>query len=129
MASALVFGTLVSMGVLLAGTVIVAQLINREILDVDKMAHAVPIFLIGATYLGCGTACARLGEKRLLTSALTGMIVLVLLMAVTIVFFEGRFQGIWANILLILCGCVLAALPVKERRGAVKKRKIKISTR
>lgn len=126
---ALGYGALISMGMILLGTAIMAQMIDREIMGADKKDYGIMILLIAATYLGSKTAYTRFGEKRFLISVLSGLTVFCLLLGITAVFFGGQFKGIGPNMILILCGCGLAALPRKEGRSTGRKRKIKIKTR
>ena len=121
----LVMGELTSLFVLLAGTLISAMMINKGVLSRDHSGYAVMVILILSAWMGAAMTAGKVKRRRLMVCAAAGGIYFVSLLAMTALFFGGRYSGVGEGGLLILCGSALGFFlkyPVKQER---KMRKMK----
>lgn len=125
----LAVGAVVSVGLTLAGAALLSKLIDREVIAESAIGYGVMILLMVASYLGSTMAYRSVRQQRLVVSMLSAAFYIGLLIAITILFFEGEFAGVWPAVLVILGGAGLTALPKNESRRAGKGRKIRIGHR
>ena len=127
--SGLLWGTSVSLLTVSAGCVLISFLIHKEIIQENSLGYGVMILLMASAYTGALFAYRRVKERQLVVSIGCGLCYLALLMIMTALFFEGKYTGVGATALVVLCGAMLAAIPRKEGGRGGTRRKIKISTR
>ena len=120
-------GTGVAVCMSLAISMVITTMLNCEKITEAGMGYGVLAMLLMASYSGGYTACKLRKEQRLSSSLLTGAMYFVILAAVTILFFDGRFRGVGESVLLIVCGCTLAAMWTSRRNKGGKMRKFKFS--
>lgn len=128
MAGGLALGALVSLAVTLAGTGVLAYLVNGEHLDMENIGYGILVMLLLGSFLGAQTAFRRIRRRRLLVCLAAGGVYLGILLGMTALFFGGQYSGVGTTALLILAGSMVAALLGKERGRGGKHRKIKLST-
>ena len=125
----LVTGILTSLGFLFLGASILAWMINKEMLEKKATGYGVMMLLIVASYMGCKVGYIRIKEKRRIISGMVGVVLMLILLSVTALFFDGQYSGVGVTLMQILCGCGLAVLPMESKRGVGKGYKLKKQTR
>ena len=129
MPAGLAAGIVTSLGSLFLGASILAWLINRQMLEEKAIGYGVMIMLIAASYLGCKVGYIQIKEKRLIISGMVGVVLMLILLSVTALVFDGQYSGVGATGLLVLCGCCLAVLLGGSKKGIGKGYKFKKPTR
>lgn len=125
----LAWGALVSLGVTLAGTVVLTWLVDRQRLAMEKIGYGLLVLLLLGSYLGAMMAYRRIKRRRLLVCLASGAVYLALLLTITALFFGGQYSGVCTTALLILAGSGAAALlGAGQGRGSSHK-KIKVKGR
>ena len=76
--------------------------------------------LLAGSFTGAIIAKMKANANPLQTSLISGGIYFLFLLGITALFFEGSYEGVWVNAVMILCGCVLAVIPGKPSRGMGK---------
>jgi len=113
-------GVSFAVGITVAGSYLIAYFIGREYLPESWIGYGAMILLILSPFLGC-TLCNILdAEKRLLINVLIGMFYYGILIVMTAVFFQGKYEGIGVSGLLVVVGCGLSAFP--KNKGRKRKR-------
>lgn len=113
--------TLISSGFL-------AWLIHNERLPEEAIGYGSMVILLSASILGALVAYGKVKKQRMLTSACSGGIYLLMLLAITALFFGGKYSGMGVTALLILGGSGTAALlGMRQGKSRMKRgRKIRI---
>lgn len=126
--SGLAVGAAVSVIVTLIICSLGAWLITSEIMPQERIGYCSIAALLLSAILGGMTAMNRVKRKRLAVSLMNGGIYYALLIAVTILFFDGSFQGMGVTLAVILLGSVIAVLTAKRGHNlnsGQKRRKIR----
>lgn len=79
-----------------------------------KLLAAIVLLLSSGT--GCIVASKLAGEQIAIVSAATGGVYALILLGVTLFFFDGHFSGLLIKILSILVGCIAACVMCAKRR-------------
>ena len=127
--AAVMLGVVMSIFVTMIATVAVSAMIHREVLPETAVVYGVVVILLASSYVGAKTGCRKAKNKRLMVSTLSGLCYLLVLMTITAVLFEGKYNGIGVTGLIVLCGAAIAALPNRVHSRGGKRRKIKIPSR
>ena len=118
----------VSLGITLALTAILANLLNMEQLTWEQAGYWIMAMLFLAAFAGGKTAVCAIRRQRIAVSAMSGLLYWSALLAVTALFFGGNYEAVPQTALLIIAGSGCAAmvsLPQKSRRkGRGGKRKL-----
>lgn len=122
----LVYGVLTSTAVTLILTAVVAKLIDREILAWENTGYAVLLMLLISSWLGAIVTAARIKRQRLIMCLAAGGTYFGILMIITALFFGGKYSGVMATGLLVLCGSLLGAISGSGRKNT---RKVRIKNR
>ena len=120
-------GAAVSMGTTIVICCLGAWLISSEILEQELIGYCSVVALLLAAPLGGLTAMNRIKRKRLTVSLINGVVYFGILIAVTISFFDGNFQGMGVTLVVIMIGSLIAAMPVNrgnKHKTGTKFRKI-----
>lgn len=113
-----------SMAVTLLGSVIVAALLDRRIMEMDSIGYGTMLILLLSSMLGATLAVKRIKKQRMMVSMLAGAAYYLTLLAVTALFFGGQYEGMAVTGLVILGGSLAAALSgLRQKRGAARKRR------
>lgn len=123
--SGIAVGITISFIVLLLGIAFVAKLIDKELLADDKIGYCVMVLLLVTSCIAAMVSYGKIKQKRMFVCILTGIVYFVILLSVTIVFFEGRFSGVAETGGLVICGSAVAILPALGRKRHMKSPKIK----
>lgn len=106
----MLFGTLAGMGILMIGSIVIALLINEGLMNHKTLAYAVmPVVMIG-TFVGCLIASMLIKNQILLITLSVGGMMMLFMLAMTVIFFEGHFNGVPVTIALIIGSSLAAAL-------------------
>ena len=108
--SGLAAGAAVSMAVTVIICSLAAWLITSEIIPQKQIGYCSLAALLLSAILGSMTAMSRMKRKQLIVSLMSGGIYYGLLMGVTILFFDGSFQGMGVTLVAVLVGSVIAVL-------------------
>lgn len=110
----------------LAASVVVAWMLDREIMQIEQTGYAVMGIL-----LVCGVLLGRnpvrgVGKQKLMDAAVaTGVFFLCLIIA-NWMFFGGQFSGFGAALLILLTGAALGSISLRKGRGGGSRRRYKI---
>ena len=116
--SGLAAGAAVSMAVTAAICGLGAWLIASEIMPQQQIGYCSLAALLLSAALGAMTAMHRVKRKRLMVGLMSGGIYYAILIAITILFFDGSFQGMGVTLTVILVGSLLAILVNNRRQNA-----------
>ena len=103
-------GVMTAMAIMLTGTLTASIMIHKEILQWDQSGYAVMLILILSSWIGTSVAARKIKRRRLLSCAVSGGIYYLILLAMTGLFFGGKYSGVGETGLLILCGSTLGFL-------------------
>lgn len=119
-------GTLVSAGITLAGALLTANLIGREVLSWNRCGYAVMVILLLSSWGGAMVAAGKIKRQRLLVCLGSGAIYFIMLLLATALFFGGQYSGVGETGLLIFCGSMLGSFVRLEGKNRRKGRKIRL---
>lgn len=129
MPGGLAMGGLVSLGITLAGSAILAWLVDEEMMAMESIGYGIMVMLLGASFLGAVTAYGKIRRRRLLVCAASGLVYIGILLSITALFFGGQYSGVAVTVLLVLAGSVAAGmLGLGQGRGG-RRKKIKLPAR
>ena len=117
-------GSAVSLLITAVGSMLVAKLISEEVLMDTAIGYGAMVILLLASALGAMIAATKVKRLKLQVCLLTGVAYYGALLAVTALFFGGRYQGMGVTALLVLAGTGSTILlnarekkPRKYRKG------------
>lgn len=100
-------------------------LIQTEQLAEKSVGYGSMVILLSASMLGAGMAYRKVKHQRAIVCLSSGGIYLMLLLAVTALFFGGQYSGFGVTVFLIMGGSAATIfLGMERKRG--RERKIKI---
>ena len=110
----------------IGASLVVAMLIDREMLPMEKVGYGSMGILLICGYLLAKKSGAGKGRGQLIgTAASVGIYYLLLLLA-NGTFFGGEFRGFGVTLSVLLIGAILGSLSPWARRGASAGRRYKI---
>ncbi|MBR5126296.1 MAG: TIGR04086 family membrane protein [Oscillospiraceae bacterium] len=119
----LAVGGAASLGVTLAGSALLAKLVDLEQISWNRIGYGVMAVVILSAWVGAATAAGKIKRRRLLCCCLAGCVYYGILVAITALFFGGNYSGAGETALLVICGSMLGVLlcfPVKKPSGITK---------
>ncbi len=125
----LVFGAAVSLGITLFVSAVLAKLVDSEKMTWENIGYGIMIQLFAASFLGAMTAYGKIKRQRLLVCAISGAVYLVLLLAITAVFFGGQYKAVGVTAALVLAGSGTAGLLGLSGTGRGGHKKIQLRHR
>ena len=121
MPAGLSMGLLYAVIVILAGVVLSAKLIEREVIGQENMGYAVMIILIVASWIGAMISARKIKRQKVMVCVMSAGILWGFLMIITMLMFGGEYRGVGESALLILCGGGLGIRSkTKKKRGKSK---------
>ena len=109
------FGTLVSLIITLAGAALVSYLITTGKIGEETIGFSAMIILAVAATLGAWCAVNVVKRLRLQACMMTAVSYYLTLLALTALFFGGRYQGMGLSALIIIIGSgLIAFIPTKS---------------
>ena len=119
----LVVGVMSSLLLTFIGTAIVASLLAAEKIGEDTIRYAVIIIHAISGALGAFLSVSLTKRLRLQVSLLSGVCYYLMLLAMTALFFGGRYQGIGVTAVIIMAVCLVIAFLPAQSGELWKKRK------
>ena len=122
-ATVLSIGTLTSLLLSAALSMIIATFVLNERIGEDAIGFLSRIIMMISSALGCIIAIRLNAEKLAIVSGVTGIIYLLILIGTGILFFDGGFHNVWTSVISIAVGCVLSCTICIRGKGSLIKRK------
>lgn len=125
MPAGIVTGAAVSIAATLAGAAILALMLDREIIAWEQIGYGILILLPLAAAIGTSTAYKRICRQRMAVCLLSAAAFWGILLAITALFFGGRFEavGVTGGLILAGSGCVMLLGGREKRAGKRRNRK------
>ena len=119
------FGCGISMILTLLGASVIAKLIAEEILKETAIGYGAMATILLASISGSLIAVKKVKKRKLQVSMLVGVGYFMLLLAMTALFFGGRYQGMGVTALLVFAGSgtVILAETRSKKSGKFRKGK------
>lgn len=114
----LAVGALISILVTVGICVIGGWMIGSEMMEQNKIGYCSITALLASSILGSMVASKKVQRKRLLVTLVSGGIYYAVLVAITIIFFDGSFQGMGVTFITVLVGVLVSALLPNGSRKA-----------
>ena len=125
MAQGLSMGIAVSIAITLAAAFILAKLVDKQLLPWENVGYGILAAVIFASFFGAWTAYSNIKHQRLLVCGLSGILYWAILLAVSILFYGGQFEGMLTTAGIIFAGCMsvfLLRTPRKKGSAGIKRR-------
>ncbi len=120
----LAFGALISITVTILMALILAKLVQTEVLLQEQIGYGVMVLLLASSFLGAATAQGKVKHRRLMICMLSALIYFFILMSITALFFGGQYSAVGVTAGVILAGAGTAALLCTgQGKGRRQKRK------
>lgn len=116
-------GAAISVGLTIVLAWVLAKLILSETILEGHIGYGVMILLLISSFCGAFTAQSKIKRQRLVMCILSGILYLVILLAITALFFGGQYDAVGVTTLLVLGGSVTAGLIGKREKKAGKGRR------
>lgn len=125
MATGLIMGSVISLGLTLLGSAITANLVLSRKIATEAIGYAAVIILLLAAACGAWIGANLVKRRWIVVCMGVGGSYYAILLAITALFFGGQYQGMGVTALAILGGCggigLLGMRPKKSRKNRVKK--------
>lgn len=123
MPAGLALGGLVSLAVTIAGSILAANLVLKEMISADSIGYCSMVILLLSSMLGSAAAVKRIKHRRLYVCGLSAIIYYTTLLGVTALFFGGQYQGMGVTALVVLAGSgTVALLGAKQEKSHTRRR-------
>ena len=127
--TSVMIGTSVSMAGTLIGTAACAALISSETIAAESIGYCAMVIVLLASMAGAAIGAGKAKKKRLYTCMLVAASFVLSLLAITALFFDGAYTGVWVTALVISAGSVASAFLAKSNRKQNSSRRSKIKRR
>lgn len=118
--SGLAFGALISLLVTLLSTLVLAKLLETEVIIWERIGYGIMVLIFAASFFGALSAYRKIRRQRLIVCMLSGFLYFGILLSMTALFFGGQYESMGITATLVLAGCGLAALLGIHRNGRQK---------
>ena len=125
----LAWGEAFAVSGLLIGTTIIAKLIDTEKINWNASGYAIMIILLLSAWSGSIVAGKKIKRLHVAVGLYVGVIYFITLMAMTALFFGGKYSGVGETAGLILCGSMLGTIRPQSNKSIRNFRKHKIWNR
>ena len=115
-------GLLVSAVLTIVLACILSWFIHSDKIAEATLGYGVLGILVISTISGAAVASALVQTRKLVVCCISGACYMILLLSCTALFFDGRYEGVGATILTILC-CAIATGLVVVKGGKTQKRR------
>ena len=119
----LAIGALISLVITFAGAATTAQMVAMEKIGEGSIGYAAMLIAAVAAAMGAWGAYSAIKRRRLQICMMSGAFYFGMLLAMTALFFGGRYQGMGVTALMILVGCGIVALFPTKSSGKFKRKK------
>lgn len=96
---------------------LIANMVNKGMLDKQKIGYAVMVLLMVSSYLGAWVTQGRIKHRRLAMCILSGLVYFLMLLCITALFFGGQYTGVGATAGIVFAGAFLAGMFTLKKRG------------
>lgn len=110
MQGGLAMGAGISTLITLLFVLVLAKLVDSERLPWEHVGYGIMLTLITASFLGAYCASKRIKRLHMLVCLTSGSIYFAILLSITALFFGGQYEAVGITALLVLSGCLSAAL-------------------
>lgn len=100
----LVTGALTALAITLITSYLAAFMVSRELLDRDMFGYCAIAMLILASFVGSKVAVAKIKKMPLRMAAASGLVLYVLLLSITALFFDGQYDAMGVTLVVVLIG-------------------------
>lgn len=108
-------GAGLSLGTMVALSVLLAKLISTEKLEWEKAGYGILVILLVTSVIGTKATCIMIKRRKLMSCAVAGILYWLGLLLITALFFGGQYSGVGVSGMVILCGSALVCL--QELKG------------
>lgn len=122
MPGGLAMGVGIGMVWTLAAAIVLAKMIDNEIIKEASIGYGAVVILITASFIAAFIACKRIKRQRAMVCGLAACLYYCILLAITALFFGGQYTGMGVTGLVILAGST-AAMFLGKGEGSGRKRK------
>lgn len=129
MPAGLTLGAVVSLGITLLLTALIAKLVESEYMQQTQIGYGVMVMLMAASFLGALSAAGKIKRQRLVVCALSGLVYFGILMSITALFFGGQYEAVGVTGILVMGSAMLAVLAESRTKRRGNRRKIKAANR
>lgn len=113
-------GALTGLAITLIISYLAAFMASRELLNRDMFGYCAMAVLILASFVGAKVAVAKIKKMPLQMAAASGLVLYVLLLSMTALFFGGQYDAMGVTLVLVLIGSgaggILASGKPKRRK-------------
>jgi len=97
-------GALTGLAITIAGAMAAGKLLDAEMIEMESVGYAAMVILLLSSYISSQMAWRKVKRQRAAVSLGAGGIYYLLLLAMTALFFGGRYSGMGVTALLVLAG-------------------------
>ena len=108
----------------LMSTVIFAWMISKKVIPEENIIYCTMVILLISAITGSKIVTSKC-DKKAATGICLGIVYLAMMLIVTTIFFGAQYQRIGVTTIIVLVGCVLAAMLSKSDRKNHKFKKSK----
>lgn len=118
-------GASVSMLITLAGTAVLAKMLDAETIQWESIGYGILIMIMLSAMLGSLIAMQKVKRQFALVCLMSGFVYLGILLSITALFFGGQYEAVGVTLLLIVAGSGCAFLLTLQggRGGSTKHRR------
>lgn len=106
----LAVGTAVFFIIIVLCGIVIAKIIERQIVAENNSGYLIAAAMIISSYAGCEIAIKQCKRRLILVAILSGVVYTISLLSITALFFGGEYEAIFPTTSLIFCGCVTVIL-------------------
>jgi putative membrane protein (TIGR04086 family) len=119
-------GLMLGAGWTLLCAMIIAELVNREVLAMKDIGYGSMAAILVGVFAGASLAGRQAGHMVIPAAALSGVAYFVCLLLVNVLFFGGCYTGVGVTLVLVLLASGAAVLILGKGRGGSKSVRYKI---
>lgn len=105
---------------------VIAKLIDSEVLPMDKVGYASMVSILTAVFIGASLAGRKAGHMIVQAAVISGIGYFVCLLLVNALFFGGSYTGLGVTLLLVALATGAAVLTAGKRGAGARHRQYKI---
>lgn len=125
-------GSAVSVGVALGlawtlvSAMIIAKLVDAEVLAMESVGYAAMIAVLSAVFFGASVAGRKAGHMVVQSAAISGAAYFLCLLLVNALFFGGSYTGMGITFLMVILATGAAIAVPGKGKGSARRRRYKI---
>jgi hypothetical protein len=128
MPAGIALGIVISLTVTLIGAFLLGWLIDNQTLEVNSIGYGSMVILLSASALGSLAAKSLIKHRLLVVCLISGTGYYLSLLAITALFFGGRYQGMGVTLVMVLAGAGTAGLLSMKKKKSITKGYRKLQT-